>query len=99
MYRHCASIRATAIAAADAALAAQGVTLGPQWQRFATVKLASDDAPQWAWHKFVWREAGAEAYRRLVGTMLAPPFWEVRYAMFSGDILERAEEWRVYGRR
>ncbi len=86
--------RATAIAAADAALAAQGVTLGPQWQRFATVKLASDDAQQWAWHKFVWREAGAEAYRRLVGTMLAPPFWEVRYAIFSGDILERAEEWR-----
>jgi hypothetical protein len=87
--------RADAIAAADAALAAQGVTLGPQWQRFATIKLASEDGQQWPWHKFVWREAGAEAYRRLVGTMLAPPFWEVRYAMFGGDVVERAEEWRV----
>ena len=27
--------------------------------------------------------------------MLAPPFWEVRYAMFGGDVVERAEEWRV----
>ena len=80
---------------ADAAVAAQGATLGPQWQRFATVNLASDDAQQWTSHKFVWREAGPEVYRRLVGTMLAPPFWEVRYAMFGGDVVERAEEWRV----
>ena len=87
--------RVDAIAAADAALAAQGVTLDTRWQRFATVKLASDDAQQWTWHKFVWREAGAEAYRRLVGNVLAPPFWEVRYAMFGGDLVERAEEWRV----
>ena len=87
--------RAEAIAAADAALAAQGVEPGARWQRFATVKLASEDAAQWTWHKFVWREAGAEAYRRLLGTVLAPPVWEVRYATFDGDVVERAEEWRV----
>ena len=87
--------RAEAIAAADAALAAQGIQLGPQWRRFAAVKLASEEAAQWTWHKFVWREAGAEAYRRLLGTILAPPVWEVRYAMFDGDVVERAEEWRV----
>ena len=87
--------RADAIATADAALAAQGVTLGPQWHRFAAVKLASDDPQQWLWHRFVWREAGPEAYRRLVGTILAPPVWEVRYATFGGDVVERAEEWRV----
>ena len=87
--------RAEAIAAADAALAAQGVEPGARWQRFATVKLASEDPAQWTWHKFVWREAGAEAYRRLLGTVLAPPVWEVRYATFDGDVVERAEEWRV----
>jgi hypothetical protein len=43
----------------------------------------------------VWREAGPDAYRRLVGTILAPPVWEVRYAKFDGDVVERAEEWRV----
>ena len=84
--------RDKAIAIADAAVAAQGATLGPQWQRVATVKLASEDAEQWTSHKFVWREAGPDVYRSLVGTMLAPPFWEVRYAMFGGDVVGRAEE-------
>jgi hypothetical protein len=31
----------------------------------------------------------------LIGTTLAPPLWEVRYAMFEGDVAARAEEWRV----
>ena len=87
--------RADAIAAADAALAARGVVPGPQWQRFANVRLASEEPQQWTWHKFVWNEAGPEAYRRLVGTILAPPVWEVRYARFDGDVVERAEEWRI----
>ena len=87
--------RADAIAAADAALAAQGVHLGPKWRRFATVRLASEEPQQWLWHRFVWREAGPDVYRQLVGTVLAPPVWQVRYATFEGDVEERAEEWRV----
>jgi hypothetical protein len=87
--------RDEAVAAADAALAADGVVLDAHWQRLATIKSASDDAEQWTWHRFVWREAGPDAYRRLVGTTLAPPVWEVRYARFDGDVVERAEEWRV----
>lgn len=87
--------RADAIAAADAALAARGVTLGPQWRRFAVVRLANEVPQQWQAHKFVWREAGEKAYRALVGGPLAPPVWEVRYATFGGDVVARAEEWRV----
>ena len=86
--------RATAEAAAAAALKARGVTLGPEWRRFSTERQANDE-PQWTQHKFVWREAGREAYRALIGTTLAPPLWEVRYAMFEGDVAARAEEWRV----
>ena len=87
--------RAQAIAIADAALSAQGAKLGPGWRTAAIVRLASDDAQQWTWHRFVWREAGPEVYRRLVGTFLAPPVWQVRYAPFAGDVAARAEEWRV----
>jgi hypothetical protein len=58
-------------------------------------KLATDDSGQWLWHQFVWREAGPEIYSRLIGTTLAPPVWDVRYAKFEGDVAERAEEWRV----
>jgi hypothetical protein len=86
--------RAAAERAADAALAARGITLGPEWHRFSTVRKASDEG-QWTQHRFVWREAGRDEYRALVGTTLAPPLWEVRYAMFEGDVAARAEEWRV----
>jgi len=88
--------RAEAEAAADAALAARGVTLPPDWRRYATTSTAQDDSGQWQWHSFVWREAGPEAYRQMIGRWLAPPLWEVRYARFdSGDVVDRAEEWRV----
>ncbi|HEY3553716.1 MAG TPA: CPBP family intramembrane glutamic endopeptidase, partial [Casimicrobiaceae bacterium] len=87
--------RGRAVAIADAALAAQGAKLGPGWRREAMVRLASEDPQQWRSHRFVWREAGPEAYRRLLGTFLAPPVWQVRYALFEGDVAARAEEWRV----
>ncbi|HTP47564.1 MAG TPA: type II CAAX endopeptidase family protein [Casimicrobiaceae bacterium] len=88
--------RAEAEAAADAALAERGVKLSPEWKRYATIRVASGDAEQWQAHNFVWREAGHDAYRKLVGNWLAPPSWEVRYARFDGgDVAERAEEWRV----
>jgi hypothetical protein len=86
--------RAAAEAAADAVLKARDVTLGPEWRHFSTVRRASDE-PSWTQHKFVWREAGAEAYRALIGTTLPPPLWDVRYATFHGDVAARAEEWRI----
>jgi len=86
--------RAAAERAADAALEARGIKLGPEWRRFATIRKATDEG-QWTQHRFVWREAGPEAYRALIGSMLPPPLWEVRYAMFEGDVADRAEEWRV----
>jgi len=86
--------REFAEAAAAAALKARGVTLGPEWRRFSAIRVASDES-QWLQHKFVWREAGPAAYRPLVGATLAPPLWEVRYAMFEGDVADRAEEWRI----
>jgi hypothetical protein len=87
--------RAAAIKAAEDALAARNVVPGPQWKRLAVVRSAQDDADDWNRHKFVWREAGAARYRELVGGPLAPPVWDVRFATFTGDIAERAEEWRV----
>jgi hypothetical protein len=87
--------RAEAEATADAALAQRGIHLGPEWRRSSGIRIAVDDAEQRLWHRFVWQEGGAEAYRALSGTTLAPPMWEVRYARFDGDVAERAEEWRV----
>ena len=88
--------RAHAEAAADAALKERGTTLGPQWSRLSATRLAGEDSDAWLWHKFVWREGGPDTYARLMGTWLAPPLWEVRYARLAGgDVADRAEEWRV----
>lgn len=87
--------RAEAIAVAENALVARGVTLGPQWERLAIPRSAMEEGIQRRWHTFVWRGAGPDVYRSLVGTALAPPLWDVRFARFDGTVAERAEEWRV----
>ncbi|MEO8740502.1 MAG: CPBP family intramembrane glutamic endopeptidase [Casimicrobiaceae bacterium] len=88
--------RTHAEALADAALKEHGTILGPEWSRMSATRLAGEDPDAWLWHKFVWREGGADTYARLMGTWLAPPLWEVRYARLAGgDVADRAEEWRV----
>ena len=80
---------------ADAALRARGVSLPPGWRRASAPRLAIDDSQQRAWHQFVWRKAGRDGYAKLLGNVLAPPVWDVRYANFDGEVAARAEEWRV----
>ena len=87
--------RGAAEAAAVAALAERGVALGLPWQRFSAPRSEIGDSAQRQVHGFVWREAGASAYRSLIGKTLAPPLWDVRFARFDGDVADRAEEWRV----
>ncbi|MFO1302733.1 MAG: type II CAAX endopeptidase family protein [Burkholderiales bacterium] len=87
--------RGEAIAVAEGALAARGAQPGSDWERMAVPRSAMDEGAQRLWHGFVWREAGPQAYRALVGNALAPPLWDVRVARFTGDVAERAEEWRV----
>ena len=87
--------RGAAEAAAVSALAERRVVLGPQWHRFSAPRTAIEDPGQRQYHAFVWREAGAAAYRALVGRTLAPPLWDVRFVRFDGDVADRAEEWRV----
>ncbi len=83
--------RATAEAAADAALKARGVNLTDDWQRFSQVVNTPGEADA-----FVWREGGAKAYAEVLGRYLPPPSWRVRYVRFDGDVAERAEEWQVF---
>jgi hypothetical protein len=86
--------RAAAEATADDALRAQGANPA-DWRRSSSILLASEDAGLWLGHRFVWQEAGPDAYRALIGATLTAPLWEVRYARFSGDVVDRAEEWRI----
>ncbi len=87
--------RAEAESIAAAAMREHGGNPDAGWHVYSVVRLAPEDGGQRVWHAFVWREAGPETYRRLAGSFLAPPLWEVRFARFEGDVAERAEEWRV----
>lgn len=87
--------RSQALAIAQQALSDRGVKLDEQWSKLVVLRLARDDATQWLWHKYVWREAGPQGYSLLLGNYLAPPLWLVRFARFEGDIVLRAEEWRI----
>jgi hypothetical protein len=80
--------------AAVAELAKRGVALAPEWRRFSGIRSGGESGQSLA-QRFVWREAGADAYRALAGNTLAPPLWEVRFARFDGDVVARAEEWRI----
>ncbi len=82
--------RAEALLAAENALLARGIKLGADWQRFS---LALQKHPESV--DFVWREGGASAYAKLLGTYLPPPMWKVRFVRLSGEVAERAEEWEV----
>ena len=82
--------RAQAEAAARQELQRRGVTLGPKWRVMALPENGEAEV-----HRFVYETAGEPRWRELLGLYLPKPRWRVRVATFEGDIVERAEEWRV----
>ena len=44
---------------------------------------------------FLWQTAGEDTYKKLLGNWLQSPRYFVRFALFKGDVADRAEEWGV----
>ena len=92
--------RADAIAAADAALAARGVDARPAVAAVRDREARDRRRAAMAVAQVRLARGGRRGVStRSSATMLAPPVWEVRYATFGGDVVARAEEWRVTRRR
>jgi hypothetical protein len=68
----------------------RGIELDPSW----TVLSQVDGQPGQE-DRFVWQTAGEDRYEKLLRSYLTPPTWVVRFARFSGDVAERAEEYHV----
>ncbi len=82
-----------AIARAESILAERGVRLDANWKRLAIVRpAAAGDANA---VRFVWREAGPQAFERLLGSTLLPQHWQVLFKHTSGPVEERSEVWEV----
>lgn len=69
----------------------RGIELPESWKVLATVHGSPDQQD-----RFIWREAGREQYRSLLGNFLGRPHWRVRFVTFEGDVAERAEEYIVH---
>ena len=82
--------RGEAFEIAREVLAANGVE-ADNWQATAVFSGAAG-----AQHRFVWGEAGPEAFRAVLRPYLTSLFWRVRYARFEGDVAARAEEYIVW---
>jgi hypothetical protein len=83
--------RGEARARAVQALTESGFQRSDRWKTFTTVEDRVGVKSQ-----FVWRTAGQDVYRSLLGTYLMPASWAVREASFTGDVAERAEEWEAW---
>lgn len=88
--------RKDAIALSNKFLEQQGFILNTPWKTlplmFTNYQAIPDIALQ---HKFIWREGKKELYHTLLGTYLQPAHWTIRYAQFTTDIIERAEEHKL----
>ena len=82
--------RGEAVEIAREALAANGANAA-DWEESAI--FAGGIGPQ---HRFVWNEAGPEAFRAVLRPYLSTLSWRVRYARFEGDVAARAEEYIVW---
>jgi hypothetical protein len=83
--------RGQAESAARQELQKRGVTLPPTWR----VMGVPDDGSGGP-HQFAFETAGEPRWRELLGVYLPRPRWRVRVATFTGDVVDRAEEWLMY---
>jgi hypothetical protein len=63
------------------------------WYPIVTVQNIDDDND--AEHRFVWQHTDPKTYSSLLNTYLLQPRWLIRFLNFDGDLIERAEEYRV----
>jgi len=84
--------RAEARRASEAALAERGFELADSmWMVSERVVI-----PQEREGRFARQSGGETGYRQLMGTFLSGPGWVIRYARFSGEVPERAEEFKIH---
>ena len=87
--------RIQAIQQAQKQLEKQDIVLTVPWKPLTGVFATYENNLLELQHRFIWQEGGKENYQKLLGTYLMPPYWIVRFAQFEGDIIERAEEYRL----
>jgi hypothetical protein len=81
----------TAIAQARATLAAEGHSLGDDWEVLPLAHSDSDNE-----RLFVWETAGETVFHKLSGNALAVPGWRIRFVRSRLPLPDRAEEYHIF---
>lgn len=82
--------RSEALSRARGELQSRGLELGDEWRVLASAYGGASEADDLAW-----RELGPAAYRDFLRDWSGEPEWTVRCVRADGDVVQRAEEWRV----
>jgi len=85
----------TAINQAQAVLTEKNISLDDKWQTLALIVPHYTLMPQAVQHVFIWQEGKKDIYSQFLGNYLQPAHWMIRYAQFSGDIVARAQEYKL----
>ena len=81
---------------ADTYLKEHAIELTPAWQKMPLVFTHYTQLPALALqHRFIWQEGKKDIYHALLNTYLQPAHWTVRYVQFEGDLIQRAEEYKL----
>ena len=81
----------TARTNAKQAMEQKNIILEKPWEQFSFVQANVSER-----HRFIWR-TNKSLYKPLLSeTYLPPAQWQIRYAQFQGDIVDRAEEYNIF---
>lgn len=69
------------------------VSLDPSWTQLSNIQEKLNTQVE---HRFIWQEGGKDLYKDYLQSYLMPPHWIIRSVKFTGPIVERAEEYRIY---
>lgn len=87
--------RQEAQAVAQDAFHKEKIDFAKPWDSYAAAFTNFDSASNCSvqhQHRFVWQVGGAENYQKLMGSYLQSPFYQIRYAQFEGELIDRAQE-------
>jgi len=85
----------TAINQANTLLQEKNIILEEPWKTLPLIFPDYQGSHLVSQHTFVWQEGKKDIYEQFLGSYLEPAHWTIRYAQFTGDIVQRAEEYKL----
>lgn len=77
-------------------VAQQHFNLQKPWMSLSTVRGSFNRPDISMQQKFIWQKGGEQTFKKMLGDYVPTNYWQVRFAKFQGDIVDRAEEFSAF---